>query len=224
MKLPKAKLENVVVQDLKGELLVYNLTTHKAYTLNETSKIVFESCDGETSFDELKRQHKFTDDLIYLALDELKANDLLVDYQSSHFGSLSRREVIRRVGLTCAVALPVIAGIIAPRAAHAASQTFAAGSRNVNESCNTSTDCNQADARNCVTVRGQSSTGKACCRNNTAQPVYLNGGDPNGGGAVNYASQSACENSVSPQCCSRVPMCNCTNIGNGAVRCTSFCQ
>jgi hypothetical protein len=120
-KLPKARLENIVVQDLGGELLIYNLTTHKAYTLNQTSKIVFEACGGGQSFDELKRRHKFTDDLIYLALDELRANNLLEDYRCGHFAGVSRREVIRRVGLATMIALPVVASLVAPKASRAAS-------------------------------------------------------------------------------------------------------
>lgn len=120
-KLPQARLENIVVQDLGSELLIYNLTTHRAYTLNRTSKIVFERCDGETSFDELRRQHKFTDELIYLALDELKANDLLENYQSSHFAGLSRREAFKKVGLASLIALPVVSMLVAPKAIRAAS-------------------------------------------------------------------------------------------------------
>ena len=121
MNLPKAKIDNILVQDLENELLIYNLTTHKAYTLNETSKIIFNSCDGATPVDELKRKYKFTDDLIYLALDELQANDLLKDYQSVYFAGLSRREVIRRVALSSMIALPVISSLLAPTAAMARS-------------------------------------------------------------------------------------------------------
>jgi hypothetical protein len=121
MNLPQARNTELVVQELKNELLIYNQTTHQAYTLNETAKIVYQSCDGSTSFDDLKRRHKFTDDLIYLTLDELKKKNLLEADNTSPFAGMNRREVIRKIGLTSMVALPVISSLVAPDAANAAS-------------------------------------------------------------------------------------------------------
>lgn len=120
MKLPQAKNRDIVVQELGKELLVYDLTTHKAYQLNETAMIVFNHCDGQTSFDDLKKKHKFTDDLIYLTLDQLKDDGLIGEY-SSKFQGASRREVIKKVGLASLIALPLIASVVAPTAAHAQS-------------------------------------------------------------------------------------------------------
>ena len=127
MKLPLARNSGIVVQGLGKELLIYNLTTHKAYQLNETSMIVYHACGRGASFADLKRRHQFTDDLIYLALDQLKDEGLIKGYESK-FAALSRRDVMKRVGLTTALALPVIAAIVAPAAAHAASGSGCAGS------------------------------------------------------------------------------------------------
>jgi hypothetical protein len=122
MKLPKAKHENTVVQHLKDETLVYDLKTDQAFCLNETSAKVFNHCDGKTTFAELKDKYKFTDDLIYLALDELKAKNLLAEnYQNNHFTGMTRRETIKKVGLATMIALPLVASMTAPKAAHAAS-------------------------------------------------------------------------------------------------------
>ena len=122
MQLPKARTTELVEQEAGSELLVYDLQTSRAYTLNETSKNVFKACgDGEASFEELKRQHKYTDDIVYLALDELKKNNLVEGNYSSPFSGTSRREAIRRVGLASMVALPLISSLIAPSAANAAS-------------------------------------------------------------------------------------------------------
>jgi hypothetical protein len=123
MKLPKARTENLVEQNLGAETLIYDLTTHKAFNLNETLSVVYKSCDGKMTIDELKRRSKFTEDFIYLALDELKQNDLLAkdgDYLSP-FADTSRREVIKKVGLATMLALPLIAGLVAPTAVHASS-------------------------------------------------------------------------------------------------------
>ena len=121
-KLPQAHNENMVVQHLNDEVLIYNLQTNKAVCLNSTSAIVFNNCDGKTTFDELKSKYKFNDDLIYFTLDKLDENNLLDNYRTGeHFAGLSRREVIKRVGMGSLIALPVISGLVAPSAAFAAS-------------------------------------------------------------------------------------------------------
>lgn len=76
-KLPKARNENIVVQNLNDEVLIYDTITNQAFCLNETSAKVFNYCDGQTAFAELKSRYKYTDELIFLALDELKAKNLL---------------------------------------------------------------------------------------------------------------------------------------------------
>ena len=121
MRLPKARTTELIEQEADNELLIYDLQINKAYTLNETSKIVFKACDGENSFDGLKEEHKYTDDLIFLALDELKKNNLLQTDYTSPFAGMSRREVIRKVGIASMIALPVIATLSAPTPAMAAS-------------------------------------------------------------------------------------------------------
>jgi hypothetical protein len=222
MILPKARTADIIQQEADKELLIYDLRANKMFQLNETSKRVYEAC-GKLSFNELKQTYRFTDDLINLTLDELQRNNLLENPTSDYLSGVSRREIIKKIGLGTMIALPLVSSLIAPHSLQAAS-TFAAGSRTLNQSCNTSTDCNQANAPDCVAVRGQSSTGRACCISGTSQPVFLPGGDPNGGGTVNYGSQANCLNAVSPQCCSRTATCNCTPNGNGSVSCRSVCQ
>lgn len=121
--LPQARRHNILVQDAGKELLLYDLKTNKAYCLNKTSKIVFEACDGNTDFGEFKRKNNFTDDLIYFALDEFKRENLLdeIDNFISPLNGMTRREMIRKVGLATMVALPILTSITAPLAAHAAS-------------------------------------------------------------------------------------------------------
>lgn len=122
MKLPSPKTKDIVEQIIGDEILIYDLITNKAFSLNKTSSLVYKACDGVTTFDELKRAHNFSDEVIYLALDELKRNNLLADESyNSPFAGISRREVIKKVGLASMVALPAIVGLSAPKAAHAAS-------------------------------------------------------------------------------------------------------
>ena len=122
MKLPKARTKNLLEQNLKNETLIYDLTIDKAFNLNETSTIVYKACGQNQTFAELKRKYNFTDDFIYLALDELKRENLLndVSYQSP-FAGVSRREIIKKVGLATMFVLPLISGLVAPKASEAAS-------------------------------------------------------------------------------------------------------
>ena len=148
MKLPKARTGGIIENDLGNELMIYDLRIDKAYNLNETSKIVYLACNGQTSFDELKSKYKFTDDLIHLALAELKANNLLENYESTHFAGLSRREAVKRVGLASVIALPLISSLSAPTSAQAASgaPSCTDGIRNGSES---DVDCGGSCATKC---------------------------------------------------------------------------
>lgn len=121
--LPKSRSTDIVVQEAGKELLIYDLKINKVYSLNETSKIVYQSCDGLTSFNELKAKHNLPDDLIILAINDLKREKLLenVPETYSNFNGLSRRETIKKVGLTTMIALPVITSLIAPKAVYARS-------------------------------------------------------------------------------------------------------
>lgn len=119
--LPIARQSDVLVQDCDKELLIYNLKTNRVFSLNETSKNVYQSCNGEISFEELKQKYNYSDDLIFLALDELKKNDLIDDSYQPNFNGKSRREAIRRIGLSSIIALPLISSMLAPSGLQAAS-------------------------------------------------------------------------------------------------------
>jgi hypothetical protein len=54
-KIPLTRTTDIVIQELGKEMLVYDLKTHKAYSLNETSSIIYRGGNGKTSFDELKK-------------------------------------------------------------------------------------------------------------------------------------------------------------------------
>lgn len=120
--LPKSRRSDVVVQELASEILIYDLKINKAFALNKTASTVYRACDGKTSFAELKRTTQFTDEIIFLSLDELKKENLLeADLYISPFAGMTRREIIRQVGLATMIALPMISSLVAPSAANAAS-------------------------------------------------------------------------------------------------------
>jgi hypothetical protein len=126
---PKARKENLVVQELGGEVLIYDLDTNKAFCLNEASALVWQACDGNKDVSEIRsllgKQLNSTvnDDFVWLALDQLKKENLIEnkDEVAVDFNGMSRRDVIKKVGLASVIALPVVASLVAPKAAMAAS-------------------------------------------------------------------------------------------------------
>lgn len=124
---PLARKEGLIIQQMPDEVLVYDTLRHKAHCLNKTAALVWQHCDGASSVSEiaehLERELKtlVSEDVVYLALQQLGKDHLLekrVTLPLAMHG-LSRRELIKRVGLATAVALPVVASIISPTAANA---------------------------------------------------------------------------------------------------------
>jgi len=124
---PKARSSNIVVQQLKDEVLIYDLKINKAICLNKTSALVWQLCDGKHTVsemsDEMGKRLKtlVSEDLVWLALDQFNKDGLLEDSEelNQHFAGFSRREVIRKVGFASVVALPIVSSIVAPDAAMA---------------------------------------------------------------------------------------------------------
>jgi hypothetical protein len=123
-----ARSDELVVQELPDEVLVYDLKRHKAHCLNKTSAFVWNHCDGHTTPDEIaklmeKQLHtRVTDDVVWFALNNLSKADLLLEPIALPAAkvSISRRSAIRRLGLG-ALLIPAIATIVAPTALAGAS-------------------------------------------------------------------------------------------------------
>lgn len=122
MKLPKVRTTNIVVRELEKEILIYDLIANKAFVLNETSAIVCQDCGKNKFFANLQADFKFSNDLIYLSLEQSDKQNLLADNSFvSSFAGVERREVIRRIGAASMIALTIISSPVAPTSAHAAS-------------------------------------------------------------------------------------------------------
>lgn len=126
---PVSRKDDIVVQELNGEVLVYDLRTDKALCLNETSSIIWAACDGTRNVSQIgayaseKLNAQVNDDLVWLALDEFRKEHLLTTAPDTdhYFEGVSRRDVIKKIGIASAIAIPVVMGLIAPPAANAAS-------------------------------------------------------------------------------------------------------
>jgi len=127
---PKARTEGLVVRELPEEVLVYDLDTHKAACLNGTAAKVWRLCDGRRSVKEIRRALESSsggsvpEEFVWLALDQLGKGGLL-DARVSRpheLARVSRRELIKRIGLGVAITLPAVVSIVAPTPAQAASR------------------------------------------------------------------------------------------------------
>ena len=123
---PLARREGLVIQEMPDEVLVYDTNTNKAHCLNKTAAFVWKSCDGSHSINDIAglMEKEFganvPDDLVWLAIDQLGKDDLLDASETVPAKGISRREVIRRIGIASVIALPVVASLVAPSSALAA--------------------------------------------------------------------------------------------------------
>lgn len=127
--IPAARKDELVIQEVEGETLVYDLKSHKAHCLNRTAALVWKQCDGQRTASEvalLLEQEIGTTvstEVVQLAVEQLEKRSLLEDSFKPAFGSrrMSRRELARTLGVVTALTLPFIASIKAPAALQAGS-------------------------------------------------------------------------------------------------------
>lgn len=122
---PKVRVADIVVQEFADEILIYDLKTNQAFCLNETSAMIWQLSDGKRSVSEIteiisqKLNSSVNEDVIWLAIDQLKKEKLLEngDDLPNHFAGVSRREVVKKIGISSLVILPIIATVTSPTAA-----------------------------------------------------------------------------------------------------------
>lgn len=138
---PLARKQGLIVQELPDEVLVYDASTDKAHCLNHTAAMVWKYCDGKTDAAEIAKSLSrdlnapVKTELVWLALDQLE-QEALIEKQvkpALEKAGLSRREVIKRVGLASLVALPIVTSMINPMSAHAANCPVTSGCQPGNE-------------------------------------------------------------------------------------------
>jgi len=136
------KRKDAIVRQLCDELLVYDKATNKAHCLNESAAEIWNLCDGKRTVAEivplLKKKAKAPTDVLWMALLKLEKAGLLQNNVplSGPVCTLSRREASRRVGATAAaLAVPVIASILVPKAEAAVSCSTLGGVCNPRPCC-----------------------------------------------------------------------------------------
>ena len=132
---PRARKQGLVVQTLPDEMLVYDLDRDLAHCLNETASLVWRRCDGRTTTKEIalslakSLKHPVDEKIVWLALDQLDRNHLLSEdpFIPQAVAGMNRREVVRALGLSAAIAVPAVVSIVAPLPAQAATGCVSSG-------------------------------------------------------------------------------------------------
>lgn len=128
--LPRARTEELLVEELGDEVLVYDQRRDRAHCLNRTAALVWRACDGKTTVADaaarIERELAVPagEPVVWMALDRLERARLLAEpvKLSAPRARFSRREVVRALGIAggLSLVLPAVESIVAPLAAQAA--------------------------------------------------------------------------------------------------------
>jgi len=151
--LPKARANGLLVRELEDELLVYDLNRHKAHCLNTTAAKIWNQCDGEKTVTQIAASlsnesgTQVDESVVWLGLKSLERNYLLTEQITRTLGAkaVTRRDVLRRLGVGAAVALPLVTSVFAPRA------TEAATCKTVGQLCAANAECCSGTCTGCPT-------------------------------------------------------------------------
>jgi hypothetical protein len=111
------------VEEFQGEVLVYDLESHRAHCLNGVASRVWRMCDGSSSVGEIARSIALADDaapdeaLVWQALTELSEASLLTTPLPAPELDLSRRSALAKIGW--AAGIPLVLSIAVPSPAYA---------------------------------------------------------------------------------------------------------
>ncbi len=125
---PVASRERLLVRELAGELVVYDLERHEAHCLNRTAALVFLHSNGRNRVEEIaarlrdELRQPADEELVRLALDRLRQAGLVAPEAAApvETGGFSRRDTLPRLGMGLAVLLPAVTSILVPTPAEAA--------------------------------------------------------------------------------------------------------
>lgn len=126
--LPCARRNDLLVENVLAETIVYDSFTHRVHCLNPTASAVWKHCDGKKGIEELAARvgaelsAPCDRSSIEIALRQLSEADLLVKpiKATRSRKDLSRRDLLKHTG-TAAIILPIVVSVLAPTPAMAAS-------------------------------------------------------------------------------------------------------
>ena len=153
---PCARREGLVVRELPDEVLIYDRDRDKAHCLNQTAALVWKYCDGKPTVPTIARQLErdletkpIDEKVVWYALSQLSKDHLLEDsvVPPAMLAAMTRREMVRALGVAAAIAVPLVTSIVAPTPAQAAT------CKPTGTACSSGAEC----------CSGSCSTGLASC-------------------------------------------------------------
>ncbi len=114
---PKRVTQNLSVQQVSAETLVYDELRHRAFCLNRTSSAIWRMCDGSHAAAQMAEAAALelgapvSEDLVRFALAELRRDGLVeAELAPAVYAGISRRRMMRTLGAS-ALLLPGIAAV-----------------------------------------------------------------------------------------------------------------
>ena len=128
---PRSIRQKISMQQIGTETLVYDGLRQRAYCLNQSSSAIWRLADGEHTVGEIRAaasvelKSEVSEEFVLFALEELRRDGLLEPSPVAEgVPAISRRAMMRGLGVGGALLVPVIASIVAPTAAQAYSGCF----------------------------------------------------------------------------------------------------
>jgi len=123
---PRSIRQDIAVQPIGTEILLYDERRHMAFCLNESSAAIWKLADGERTVEAIgeaasaQLKTPLSGELVLFALGQLREDGLLEqDSLAEAEAPISRRALLRTLGVSGALLLPMVAAIVAPPAAAA---------------------------------------------------------------------------------------------------------
>lgn len=122
---PRARKDELVVEEIGEELLLFDRRNQRAHSLNPSAAAVWRACDGTLDLHAIAERCNQGAEVVELALQQLDHCELLLEHSTGRVAgherrTVSRRAILRRAALTgtaLGVSLPMIRSITAPTAA-----------------------------------------------------------------------------------------------------------
>ena len=180
--IPVTRKHDLVIQEIEDEILIYDLQTNKVFSLNQTSALIWRLSTGKKTLSEIahaasqEMDSSIDEQFIWLALEQLRKENLIdIDsLKTSPFKRMKRRDVIKKVGYSSLVALPLIVSLTTPVAAQSGSSNicsaiacnctimFSSTMTTCNSVADCMTDTNPTCMCNSITCTGSGPGGVTC--------------------------------------------------------------
>jgi hypothetical protein len=122
---PQARTTGIVVDEVEGEVVVYDLGRNAAHCLKGVTSLVWRYADGQTTVETLIERlregsaHDVTEDAVWSALESLSQANLLIEPVAGPSLAFiqSRRDALRRAAVLGAITVgAAITSVLAPAA------------------------------------------------------------------------------------------------------------